>query len=393
VHSYNRHRNKEELSPERIVRHVALVVLSVLYFVILTHLCNLHCDYCGYEGESSEFAPAEIEYDVNDLKRFTMKDPEASIIFYGGEPLIRQNIIRQIMDFIPAKRYLLQTNALNLGDLESEYLKRLDAILVSIDGRKETTDRYRGNGVYEKILENLRDIRKRGFVGDVIARMTASRHTEIFHDVTHLLDIKDPEFNHVHWQIDALWDSPPELRWNDFEKWITECYDPGIIRLVRLWGESIVMHRKVLPVMPFTGIMNTLLDGSKTLLRCGAGIDSFAVTTSGEITVCPIAPEWGFAKVGSIFRSEPHELPHKVELGAPCTECNILDLCGGRCLFANKTKLWTEKGFQRICRSTRTMIDELKKLTNGIEDLISTGQLSRKEFGSTPYNNGTEIIP
>ena len=365
----------------------------MLYFVVLTHSCNLHCSYCGYGEDYSESAPAEIEYKVEDLEKFMRKDPEASIIFYGGEPLVRQSLIEKIMDSIPAKRYLLQTNALKLRDLESKYLKRLDAILVSIDGRRQTTDRYRGNGVYDKILSNLRDIKQRGFAGDLIARMTASEQTDIFLDVTHLLELRNPMFDHVHWQIDALWDSPPELRWNNFEKWITKSYDPGILNLVRVWGNAIVKEKKVLPVVPFNGVMHTLLDGSKALLRCGSGIDSFSVATNGELTVCPIAPEWDFAKVGTIFDSKPEDLPNKVKISEPCTECKTLHLCGGRCLFANKTKLWGETGFRKVCDATKNMINELTKLKPEIAAIISKKELPNNAFSYLPYNNGCEIVP
>ncbi|WXG44651.1 MAG: TIGR04084 family radical SAM/SPASM domain-containing protein [Promethearchaeati archaeon SRVP18_Atabeyarchaeia-1] len=365
----------------------------MLYFTVLTHACNLSCKYCGYVEDCNESAPREIEYNVQDLKNFLAQDPKPSIIFYGGEPLVRQHLLEQIMDSIPAESFLLQTNATELRNLGREYLKKLGAILVSIDGRRETTDRYRGEGVYDKILHNLQGIRQNGFAGDLIARMTASEHTDIFLDVSHLLELKNPEFNHVHWQIDALWDSPPDLRWNNFERWIGESYDPGIERLVRMWGDSLVRHGKVLPILPFTGIMRTLLNGGNAGLRCGAGIDSFAVTTSGEITVCPIAPEWEFARVGSIFQSKPSDLPRRVEVGAPCTSCDILDLCGGRCLFTNKTKLWGEGGFRSVCRSTRAMIAELKQLKGQVVELISRKMISPDEFEYAPYNNGTETIP
>lgn len=364
----------------------------MLYFVVLTNRCNLHCSYCGCGGEGEE-SGAKAQYKIEDLKRFIMWDPEPSIIFYGGEPLVRSSRMKQIMDSIPVERYLLQTNALRLSDLEPRDLKRFDAILVSIDGRRETTDCYRGAGVYDEILDNLRAARQGGFRGDLVARMTASDQTDIFADVMHLLQIDDPKFDHVHWQIDALWDSPPEMRWNNFEKWISESYDPGIERLVKTWGDSMIKQRKVLPIVPFIGIMNTLLNGSKSSLRCGAGIDSFAIGTSGDLAVCPIAPEWSFAKVGSIYKSRPQDLPYKVQVGEPCSECDVLNICGGRCLFANKTKLWGESGFQRVCKSTRSLIGALAEFRQGITDLISGGLLSKKEFSYSPYNNGTEIIP
>jgi putative peptide-modifying radical SAM enzyme len=366
---------------------------ALLYFVVLTHACNLRCNYCGYGEEDCEPASAEVSYTVEELRKFMIQDPKPSIIFYGGEPLIRKSLMEKIMKSVSAERYLLQTNALNLTDLESEYLKRFDAILVSIDGRKETTDTYRGKGVYNRILENLRSIREKGFRGDLIARMTASEQTDIFLDVMHLLELDDPNFDHVHWQIDALWDSPPKLRWTDFDKWISESYKPGVMKLVRTWGDAILREKRVLPIVPFNGVMHTLLNGEKAGLRCGSGINSFAVTTNGDITVCPIAPEWDFAKVGTIFNSRPEDLPCKVRITEPCTQCEILNLCGGRCLFANKTKLWGEIGFQTVCRSTRVMISELSKLKDPIMHMILGKEISQNEFESVPYNNGTEIIP
>jgi putative peptide-modifying radical SAM enzyme len=368
-------------------------IFPLLYFVVLTHSCNLHCGYCGYGDDGSDSTPSEINYEVDELKKFIMQDPDPSIIFYGGEPLLRLPLMELIMDSIPAHRYLLQTNALRLKDLKPEYLRRFDTILVSIDGRRETTDAYRGKGVYFKILENLRSIRESGFEGDLIARMTASERTDIFLDVMHVLELENPKFDHVHWQIDALWDSPPELRWNGFHKWIAESYDPGIVRLVKTWGNTIVKKRRVPPIVPFTGVMHTLLSSGIVGLRCGSGIDSFAVTTSGDVTVCPIAPEWDFAKVGTIFQSNPRDLSGKVNITEPCTKCETVGVCGGRCLFANKTKLWGESGFREICRSTITMIEELGKLKAVINEMISKRILSRTDFNYPLFNNGCEIIP
>jgi putative peptide-modifying radical SAM enzyme len=378
---------------EQIDQLVSPEVFKLLYFVVLTHACNLHCDYCGYEEGGEESTFKEVRYEVEDLKKFILQDTQPSIIFYGGEPLVRMSLMENIMDSIPAYRYLLQTNALRLRDVKSEYLGRFDAILVSIDGRKETTDSYRGKDVYSRILENLKLIREKGFQGDLIARMTASEQTDIFLDVSHLLELKNPKFDHVHWQIDALWDSPPELRWNDLDKWIAGSYDPGIVRLVNTWGNTMVEEKKVLPIVPFIGIMHTLLTGGVVDLRCGSGIDSFAVTTSGDVTVCPIAPEWDFAKVGTIFQSNPNDLPGKVNITEPCTKCETLGLCGGRCLFANRTKLWGEKGFRKICTSTTNMINELGKLKPVIDEMMSRGILSIADFNYPLFNNGCEIIP
>ena len=64
--------------------------------------------------------------------------------------------------------------------LPTEYLLKFTAILVSIDGRKETVDGYRGKGIYDRVVKNVADARTRGFKGHVIARMACSMKTDIY---------------------------------------------------------------------------------------------------------------------------------------------------------------------------------------------------------------------
>lgn len=364
----------------------------MLYFVIVTRVCNLHCIYCGNEPDPS-VEPLEISYDIKDLKRFIEKDPESIIAFYGGEPLLRINIIEEIMDSIRARHWVLQTNGLFLNKLDPDYLVRFDTILVSIDGRPEVTNYYRGPRTYERILRNIKLIRERGFRGDLIARMAVSERTDIYADVKHLLQLKDPGFDHVHWQLDVLWDSPPYQRYKNFDKWVREIYNPGISKLVEYWYEEMIEKGRVLGIVPFIGVMKTLLKGEKTYLRCGVGIDAFTITTSGRIIACPIAPEFDWNFLGDIWSTGPKDLPWRIAVGEPCTSCDIYHLCGGRCLFANKTMLWGIDGFRKVCQTVKHLINELEKVKPKIEKLIEKGVISEEDFDYPPFNNSVEIIP
>ena len=364
----------------------------MLYFIILTRVCNLRCLYCGNDPDP-RIEPLEITYDIWDLKRFVEKDPEPIIAFYGGEPLLRINLLEEIMDNIKARHWVLQTNGIFLDRLEEKYLKSFDTILVSIDGRPEITNYYRGLGTYERVLENIKLIRERGFEGDLIARMTVSGKTDIFLDVKHLVELKDPNFDHVHWQLDVLWDSPPYQRYDDFDAWVSKSYNPGITRLVNYWYEKMVKEEKVLGIIPFIGIMKTLLRGERTNLRCGVGINAFTITTSGRIIACPIAPEFEWNFLGDIWNTEPEELPWRVTISGPCLSCDIYHICGGRCLFANKTMLWGIEGFRKVCQTVRHLVNELERIKPRVERLINAGVISEKDFDYPPFNNSVEIIP
>jgi len=355
-------------------------------------VCNLRCKYCGNDPDPS-VEPLEINYSLDDLKRFIEKDSDAIICFYGGEPLLRVNIIKWIIDNIKAKKFCIQTNGLFLDRLELEYLEKFDTILVSIDGRKEVTDYYRGTGTYDLVIKNIRKIRRKGYDGDIIARMAVSEKTDIYSDVKHLIELKNPNFDHVHWQLDALWDLPPKQRYKDFDLWVDTIYNAGITKLVNYWYEKMEQEGKVLGIVPFIGIMKTLLTGEKVYLRCGAGIDAFTITTSGRIIACPVALEFDEFYLGDIWTTEPYELPWKIKIGGPCLRCEYNFICGGRCLFANKTMLWGIEGFEKVCETVKHLINELIRIKPRVQDLIDKGIISIDDFNYPPYNNSTEIIP
>jgi len=363
----------------------------VLYFIVLTQRCNLKCIYCGNEPQE-EYGPENAEFSIEDLKKFISQDPEANIEFYGGEPLLNIPLMLKIMDEVPANHYMIQTNATILRRVPPEYLKRFDVILASIDGRPEINDYYRGKGTYNRVLDNLRYARSVGFKGDLIARMAVSEHSSIYDEVIHLLSLDDPKFDHVHWQLDVEWSYPMELTWKDFDGWVNNNYNPGITKLIDFW----ISHMKkgeVLGIVPFQNIMQSLITGEKAHLRCGSGIDSFTITTNGKITACPILPANEISNLGDIRTTFYLDLPGKESIGEPCLSCDIYDICGGRCLYANKTKLWGEEGFLKVCKTVRHLINELKRVKPIVEELLNTQIIDKDDLFYPPYNNGCEIIP
>ncbi len=365
----------------------------MLWFIILTRVCNLKCIYCGNDPTIGS-EPPEISYSLLQLKKFLSQDKNPIITFYGGEPLLRINLIRKIINLIPAQHYVIQTNGLFLGKLDNYIFQKLDTILVSIDGRPEVNDYYRGRGTYSQVINEVKRIRC-NFRGDLIARMAVSGKSDVFKDVVHLLELG--LFDHVHWQIDAFFDYPPASRYGGlkgFRSWVKHVYNPGISKLVKLWINTMKEERRVLGIVPFLGIMKTLLYNEKIeYIRCGAGVDAFAIMPSGKIVACPVAFDEPDFVVGNIMQSSPGDLPFKVKVGEPCTSCDYYEICGGRCLYANKTKLWGDERFPLVCETVKHLIEELKKAKPIIENLIEKGIINEEEFNYPKFNNTTEIIP
>lgn len=373
----------------------------MFFHVLLTTKCDLQCKYCygksceDMEADFGDFEvdyslPSEISYDIELLRKFCEKDSEPVLIFYGGEPMLCMKRIKQIMDEVRAKHFVVQTNGLHLNRLEPEYVNRLYSIFVSVDGDEELTDYYRGKGVYQKVIENVKLVRRSGFKGEIIARMTVMEETDICEQVMWLLNNPDYSFSSIHWQLDAgFWKNDFSKR--PFAKWVEENYNFGIRRLVEFWVDFMEGEGEVLRFYPFLGVMQSLLKGEKSLLRCGSGWINFSIQTDGYIIPCPIMSGMKDYYLGHILNVHPLRL-RKVYVGFPCVRCEILRVCGGRCLYANITKRWSEAAYALVCMAVRNLVESLKTVLPRVRILIDSGKIELSDFEHMKYNS-CEIIP
>ena len=374
----------------------------MFYYITVTTECDLKCNYCygkACQDFGSDFRnlridydiPTSISYDIESLKAFIEKDPHPTIIFYGGEPLLWIEKIEAIMDRIQPENYIIQTNGLHLEDIGPKYLNRLHTILVSIDGDEMQTDQNRGRGTYKRIIQNLKKTRKNGFEGEIIARMTVSINTDIEEQVKHLVYNDEHPFTSIHWQLDAqFWEKDYDEHL--FEKWISQNYNPEIRNLIDFWIKCMEKDGRVLKIYPFLGVMESLLKAVPSKLRCGAGWIEFNIQTDGIITPCPVMAGMKDFYLGNIYDTNPMDLIDVVSVTEPCPQCKIFHLCGGRCLYANATKLWGERGFQLVCNTVTNLIYWLKRSLPKIQSLIRKDIVSIEDFDYTKYNS-CEIIP
>jgi len=373
----------------------------MFFHVVLTTRCDLRCMYCyekSCEDMEADFGdlevdyslPGEISYDIGLLRQFCEKDPELVLIFYGGEPMLCIGKMKEIIDAVRAKHFVIQTNGLHLNRLEPEYVNRLRSIFVSIDGDEELTDYYRGKGVYRRVIDNVGLVRRNGFEGEIIARMTVMEKTDIYQQVMWLLNNPEYSFSSVHWQLDAgFWKKDFSRR--PFTKWVEENYNPGITRLVKFWVDFMERKGEVLRLYPFLGVMQSLLKGEKSLLRCGSGWINYSIQTDGQIIPCPIMSGMKDYYLGHIRSAHPRRL-RKVLVGHPCVRCEIYHECGGRCLYANITRRWSEEAYAWVCKTVKNLVDSLRVSLPRVERLIDDGKVRLSDFEYMKYNS-CEIIP
>src|SRR3989344_3266087 len=369
------------------------------YHIILTEKCDSECRYC-YKKSIEEFdnqldkkfnfefsSPCNSEIDIQKLKKFIEKDKEPVVIFYGGEPLLNINKIKEIIEALPENtKYRMQTNGKLLNKLPMQYLKKIDKILISIDGTKQRTDYNRGEGNYKLVIDNINQIKKLGWKGEIIARMTISQEfPDVYEQAKHI--IEKTEFGSIHWQLDAGF-YKFDFNKEKFKKFVKE-YNQSVSTFIDYWIKE--MHKgKVLMIYPFVGIALDIITGKETKLRCGAGHSGYAIITNGKIVACPIMNNIKEFEAGSL-ESSPEELK-KFDISRKCLLCSYLKFCGGRCLYWNKADLWPLEGDELICQTIKHLIDEIKNKIPEIQSLIDKKAISIKDLEYEKYF-GPEIIP
>ena len=373
------------------------------YHIILTETCNSRCKYC-YEKSMKEFdngldkrwhydleVPAESEVQSESVVNF-LRDGDV-LIFYGGEPLIKFDQMKEIIDCVEKSgkniKFYIQTNGKLLGDVDFNYVNKLGKMLVSIDGLRNRTDYNRGEGDYDLVIKNVSELREKGYKGEIVARMVVSPEFRDFYEqLEHIIHlIEKGVFDSVHWQIDAGF-YKFDFDEKNFKEFVKK-YNKDIWDMIEFWIKYMKEKKIVLKLYPFLGIFNRVVGWDKeTRLQCGAGFANFTIGTNGKLSACPIMNGIKDFYCGSLDDGVTNE----INIGEPCSHCDYFDLCGGRCLYSNKAQLWPKEGFDLTCKTIIYLIDKIKERKQEILELIEQGIISKKDFEFEKYF-GPEIVP
>ncbi len=172
----------------------------------VSHDCNLRCAYCfagtgAYGQERSMMTPAVGRAAVDFLIQGSRDRATCEVDFFGGEPLLAMPVVTGVVRYARERgcacgktfRFTLTTNATLLERETAEFLNRNEVqVVLSLDGRKETNDRFRlypgGKGSHDEVLRRVQEfIASRGGAGYYV-RGTYTRHNLDFsRDAEHLL--------------------------------------------------------------------------------------------------------------------------------------------------------------------------------------------------------------
>lgn len=128
-----------------------------LISICLTHRCNLDCVYCFQTHDSNHemsFETGKLSIDWVFDNIIKNEEEEAEIVFFGGEPLLRFDLIKQLFEYIynnkPQRKFLFfaSTNGTILNEeMKNWFAEHKDKFCLglSLDGTKETQNSNRSN--------------------------------------------------------------------------------------------------------------------------------------------------------------------------------------------------------------------------------------------------------
>ena len=140
--------------------------------------CNLRCIHCYADSRNERYADelttAQAEAMIEDLAQFGVP----VLLFSGGEPLMRRDMLR-LAAFAAERgiRPVISTNGTLITRDKAEEIRAAGVayVGVSIDGVRETNDRFRGlPGAFDMALRGIRNCVAAG--QKVGLRLTLTRH-------------------------------------------------------------------------------------------------------------------------------------------------------------------------------------------------------------------------
>ncbi|MBR6982343.1 MAG: radical SAM protein, partial [Ruminococcus sp.] len=153
----------------------------------ITSKCNLHCAGCYSRcNHATTDAEPVSQLTSGEWLRIFDEADELGISFIllaGGEPMLRRDII----EAAGKKQNILFPIFTNGTFIDEKYFALFDKCrnlvpIMSIEGSREITDNRRGKGIYDKLIANMEEFKKRGLIFGASVTVTTQNYKEVTSD-------------------------------------------------------------------------------------------------------------------------------------------------------------------------------------------------------------------
>ena len=153
----------------------------------ITSSCNLHCAGCYSRCNHATVDEAPVSQ-LTSEEWFRIFDEAdvlgvSFILLAGGEPMLRRDII-EAAGKKPGILFPIFTNGTFMDEKYFELFDRCRNLIpiMSIEGKKEVTDARRGTGIYDRLIHNMDELKKRGLIFGASVTVTTENIREVTSD-------------------------------------------------------------------------------------------------------------------------------------------------------------------------------------------------------------------
>ena len=153
----------------------------------ITSKCNLHCAGCysRCNHATTDTEPVSQLTGEEWLRIFDEADELgiSFILLAGGEPMLRRDII----EAAGKKQNILFPIFTNGTFIDEKYFALFDKCrdlvpIMSSEGNREITDNRRGSGIYDRLIKNMEELKKRGLIFGASVTVTTQNYKEVTSD-------------------------------------------------------------------------------------------------------------------------------------------------------------------------------------------------------------------
>lgn len=362
--------------------------------------CNLECRYCftrsrgGIQKKhmSEEVARAAVDL----LFQESNKVENLAIGFYGGEPMLRFDLIKKIIPYANRKaeelhktiKYNMTTNGTLLTDEAIQFIVANNIrTALSLDGSRQIHDKNRvfpdGSGSFSRVFPAYTRLKEKAGETTTLA-VVGSFDVPIKDIAQSLLDSGIPNIkiapavsNTGQLEIPILGDGSCDS---------TDIYNRQYEEFVRYFLDNEMIFQEN-PPLDFTQVFGYLDKREKRSTNCGAAYTKFAVDAEGNILPCDnfiAEPALYMGNVLTGLDSSYREIFKEMRAAnsKTCRACWARNLCGGWCpSFSFNHYNDLKKPVDTQCRLNK----------NYFEIDMAVYSLFKRRKKAMPQNQGREV--
>ena len=321
--------------------------------LFVSQSCNMGCIYCyGSDGSYHERGKMNLETALHaiDWYHARCKRPrQASIVFFGGEPLMNFDLIRSCVEYAEQRfgegvlTYGMATNMVLMTDERLDFFASLPKfyLLVSIDGPREIQNRQRplldGRSSYDVCVERIEAAMARGI--QCTGRATVYADTDRDAVVN---EMKRLGFSS--WQLTPASGCASDGVARDnasrlYQRWIEEMPEKARAFIAAVKQRSRADADRL---MADDDLRRILIEGAggaeieRELMGCAAGRTQIAVSANGKVYPCHRfvgMQDFCLGELDRLKEGWKEFSRSRLERNSGCKDCFLRFSCRGECYY------------------------------------------------------------